>query len=179
MGKTTASVDTLDRLAVQLSGIQEAAKQLREIGSYDGAIEELKKQKETLLKEIEVERTTLSELQKTIQASIANAQHEVDEIRNTAASIIDDAKRQATKIVQDAEAKAVQRAATERTKREGDLSGIQKQIDEETIKLNGMKAKTAQALAKIDAIEKRAQDAQQALESIQNAVKAQAKALAE
>lgn len=172
MGKTSQAVDTLDRLAVQLAGITEAAEQLRKIGSYEGAIEALTAQRDALQSDTAKAKNELE----AIQARITTA-------KDAGGEIVETAMARAEKLVKDAEAKtaviiksAAEQAAldlqADKAGREDRLKTLTKQLADATKKLTAIQESTAKATQEAEAVERRTAAAQEALEKIQAAAKA-------
>lgn len=178
MSTTSLAVDTLDRLAVQLSGIQEAAKQLRDFGSYEGAIEELKAVKARTLKEIEVAKAELADVKQRSAEAVATAKDAADRMKAMASADMEAASGKAKQIIRDAEAKAAEAITHERNNAQASLAEIQRLVAEEEKKLVALREKATLEAEKMKVIESRTDAAQQALESIQAAIQAQAKAMA-
>lgn len=178
MGKTELAIDTLDRLAVQLAGIHEAAQQLRSVGSYEGAIETLQRDKAQLEADIVHATQELANVQARSQEAIASAKDAADRMKAMASETLKEAHEKAEQLLQDAGVQAEQKVKAETERRGAALAEIQQKIEEEMVTLNATRAKIDKELARAKAVEQRVASAQQALDSIQMAIQAQAKAMA-
>jgi chromosome segregation ATPase len=173
MAKTSHAVDTLDRLAVQLQGIQEAAKQLREIGSVEGAVEALTVQRDALSKDLNKMETRLAELHGLIGEAAKAAKVTTDQAETEARQRLATATHEGDEIIVKATDQAASILAKERETREETLSAVNANIGEAKKKLQKLEASTVEAEHEATAVEARAMAAQDALDKIQ----AQAKAL--
>lgn len=169
MGKTTQAVDTLDRLAVQLAGITEAAEQLRKIGSVEGAIEALTGQREAIQEDIATARGKLDALQALIVDAEGAAHTIMQQASAEARAQLDQAKADAEQMVREAKDAAAKTLADERAEREKNLASINTQMTHAKTKLDDLQAKTAKTLAEADAAERKRADAQAALDQVKAA----------
>lgn len=167
MGSTTIAVDTLDRLAVQLEGIQEAAKQLREIGSFQDAIADLTKQRDQLFAEVVAAKAKqAATLEKHLQA-VDQAKQDVRAASDHAEKLVRDAKIHAQAILTEAAEQAALDLKADKDARESVLKDLQRNIERETATLNGLRTQILQAKKDADAIERRTVDATATLERVQ------------
>lgn len=173
MGKTSLAVDTLERLAVQLSGIQDAAMQLREVGSYEDAIADLAKQREALLNEVGSAKRDLALSQQQTTALVDEATANAERLLAEAEGKLQEATTHAQQLIDAAQAQAAANLEADKAAREALLKDLQKQVEVERKKLNDLQGKAVVAAKDADAIEQRVGAAHQALEHIQ----AQARAL--
>jgi chromosome segregation ATPase len=173
MGKTSVAVDTLDRLAVQLTGIQEAAQQLREIGSYQDAIADLTRQRAHLLAEVEAAKANYTVCLQDRDSVLAETQREVMTLISEATERLRAAKEQADEILAAAGERAALDLRADQSNREATLKDLQKLVEAERKNLKDTQDNTTQAAHEAKAIEQRVEAAQQALLAIQ----AQARAM--
>jgi chromosome segregation ATPase len=130
MSDTSVAVDTLERLAVQLQGIQEAATQLRQIGSFDQAILDRQEQLDTLTKQVAMAEGALNGANLSLESVQAQSAQAVKDATDKAGALADQAEQEyeakIAKAIADAE--AVRR--NEELDRENALSGLTQQIAE-------------------------------------------------
>lgn len=167
MGSTTIAVDTLDRLAVQLAGIQEAAKQLREIGPIQDAIADLTVRRDALLAEVDAAKARHTTVMTEHIQELDQAKRDRNAVTKEAQSIVATAKETAAKIVADAAQQAALDLQADRVNREQILADLQKNIEAEKKRLSDLTVKTAQAQTDAKEAEERARVAKDALASIQ------------
>lgn len=167
MGSTTIAVDTLDRLAVQLAGIQEAAKQLREIGPIQDAVADFTKQRDTLLAEIESAKVRHTDLLAEHLQALDQAKRDAAAVKRDAQKLLQDAKESAARIIADAAQQAALDLQADKINREQILQDLQKTIDGEKKQLSELSAKTAQAQTDAKNAEERVHAAREALAAIQ------------
>jgi prophage DNA circulation protein len=172
MGSTTIAVDTLDRLAVQLAGIQEAAKQLREIGPIQDAVADFTKQRDALLAEIEAAKIRHTDILAGHLQELGQAKQDAASVKRDAQKLLQAAKESAAKIVADAAQQAALDLQAEKVNREQILKDVQQSIDAEKKQLSELLAKTAQAQTDARDAEERARVATAALEKIQKQARA-------
>lgn len=167
MGSTTIAVDTLDRLAVQLAGIQEAAQQLRDIGSFQDAIADLTTQRDRLLAEVGSLKTKQAEVLQTHLKAVDAAKQEVRAASDHAEKLVRDAKIHAQAILTEAAEQAALDLKADRTEREVVLKDLRTAIEQETEHLNALRHQIHEAKRDADEVEQRTVSATIALEEVQ------------
>lgn len=167
MGSTTVAVDTLDRLAVQLAGIQEAAQQLRDIGSFQDAIADLTKQRDRLLADVGAAKSKqTAQLDEHLKA-VDQVKRDAAELTAQAKTAMRDAKAKANAILTEAAEQAALDLKADRENRETVLKDLQDRIEVEKQKLADLIVETKQATQEAIEVERRVVDATIALEQVQ------------
>lgn len=167
MGSTSSAVDTLDRLAVQLTGIQEAAKQLRELGPYQDAIDRLKTEHETLLA---LRRKTAESLDRA-DADLAKLKADAERFKASVVAEIDGLKKQAKQdvdeLMRDAKQRATDELSRQQFQKKATFDKLTEDIASATRRLEQIQNDIAMAEKASVQAEKKAADSRSNLESIQ------------
>lgn len=166
------AADTLDRLAVQLTGIQEASKQLKALGSYKDAIAKLQADHQAVTEQL----TTASILHNQAKQDFEQAKRDADLTRTQATtdakSIRESARADAAKMIEEAKAKVSAELDRQAALRKDDKSKLEAEISAASQKLDALQASIVRATqAEAEATEK-ATKAQANLDKIKSAAKA-------
>lgn len=165
MGKTSIMVDTLDRLAVQLAGIQEAAAKLREIGPFEEAIASLKQQHATLLQEVGDAKLELKATREQAAQTVDAARSASSRVAEAADEALREARTQAEQIVSEARKQAADELNEDRGRREDILKDLQAQIVKIRKQVDVWDGKARQALEKAETAEGKLKVAEASLQS--------------
>ena len=167
MGNTSQAVDTLERLAVQLAGITDAAVQLRQIGSVEGALAAMNAQLQDVTAQLETAKTAVREAQATATEATAQAARTGAAAKMLATSIVAQATTDAARLTSDATENAAKSLDADRAARADQLKVVNGKIATAEQRLADLETKALAKATEVLVSEKRVADAATALEAIQ------------
>lgn len=169
MSEESQAVDVLERLAVQLEGVQFAAKKLREVVSAKGMLASMQSQMEQAKADLDKAKAAMTAALEEQASARAQASSIVSMAKGEAEKTVKDAHEKAAKILQEATETGATELANARAGHDGKLAGIKKQIADAEKKLKDLGDRTVKATAEAEMAEKRAAEAQASFSAIQEA----------